>query len=153
MFILNRYIYIYIYIYSTERAQQHSVKDKVEGQWAIFLAGILDGARLLFIGREPVGGHTSTVCVACVHDARHYGNIPSHRASLPLCRYQTILLGDRHTCVSMTRPGSLLYSMMAESQTCNPLITSPCALTTMPPNQCQRQNTSLKSIDKCSALV
>jgi len=23
----------------------------------------------------------------------------------------------------------------------------------MPPNQCQRQNTSLKSIDKCSALV
>ena len=66
-----------------------------------------------------------------VHDAwsfmRHqtYGYLPSRRASPPIDRYQTILLGDRGTRVWTTCPRLLAESGTAGIRTCNLLCHEP----------------------------
>jgi len=53
------------------------------------------------------------------------GYVPNCRASLPLDRYQIILLGDRGTCVRSTCPRLLPESGTAGSPTCDLLCRKP----------------------------
>ena len=77
------------------------------------------GAHLPFLGREPVSGQTTEVCNAEPVRRQTYSYLPSRRASLPLDRYQIILIGDRGTCVWATYP-RLLLEKKRNGQESNP---------------------------------
>ena len=79
--------------------QQLLVRLKGKGEMFLPHGKCRRGAHLISLGCEPVGGSTAEVCDTWPVRCQTYGYLPSRRASLLTDWYQTVLLGDRGTCV------------------------------------------------------